>query len=157
MSTSTSTTVPSRAKTSLDYLIENEALYQSSEEYIHKRNPYITAFILSGLAERIVELTKDSESVRKLMNHRKLRKELTESYGAIVLLEKCVHRLHNRQQQLQQHPIQQQHQEDDVPSQLSFPALQRAVSLRTSLIFLDICSGKGITSFLLALLFPTAR
>jgi hypothetical protein len=142
-----------RGKTSLDYLIENEALYQSSQEYAPKRNPYITAFVRSGLARRLTELAGEDRAVHKLVNHKKLRKEITESYGALVLLEKCARRLTPPPPSTQQQEEEQKKEGEDPL--LSFSALHRLANT-APLVFLDVCSGKGITSFLLALLFPAA-
>lgn len=167
---SVSSVPPGTPKTSLDYLIDNESLYQSSDQYKLKRNPYITSFVSNGIAHRMVEMGREDRAVHRLVNHKKLRKEVTESYGALVALERCARSL------LQEHSgrnlsfnHQHQHTEllrdcsaEDIDNLLNFTALRyfsectrgQAEATRPGLTVLDVCSGKGITSVLLALLLP---
>lgn len=150
----------SGAKTSLDFLIENEALYRRKPEFQHKRNEYISSFVRSGLAARVKRLADSDRAMRKLVNHKKLRKEVTESYGALVQLERLLRRLATEQSQGIEGADRGGLQDESgvgSDSLLNFSALRVRSLSPTPLAVLDVCSGKGITAFLLALLVPSAR
>lgn len=161
----------------MDYIIENESLYESMPDLHHKRNPYISHFVHSGVARQVGAMANEDDAVRRLVNHKHLRKELSESYGALVLLEKSARRLqapaersggdgdningsHSDSLGDRHHrPAPQRETEEGVLDEplLSFSALQALARSPRSLLLLDVCSGKGITSFLLALLLPAAQ
>lgn len=126
---------PNGPKMSLDYVLEN-CLKDSTGCY----NPYITAFSKMPFIAEIMQLTRDYYAVRQLMNHRQLKKELTESFAAVCLAERALRSLHPS-------PCY----DGDL---MSFEALRLH---QDHIAFFDICCGKGILSFILTLLFPQAK
>jgi hypothetical protein len=132
-------------KIALDFVLENcRAARCDGGTY----NPYIMAFSDMPWIPEVYEAVRDSYAVKQIMNHRNLKKEITESFSAIAMADKAL-----RRASLPDTPFAEE-VNSDVDIDLSFSALRRRQS---DLLFLDVCSGKGILSFLLTFLFPTAK
>ena len=115
----------------LDYVIRNERLDESG---IY--NDYISAFTRMPWLSDLCELTRRDYSIKQLMNHKSLKKEITETFGALCLVEKALRRRETKS--FENTPI------------LEFSAIQRMAS---NIVFYDICCGKGISSFLISCMF----
>jgi len=125
-----------RPKISLDFVLENNEASSSSS-----RNPYIQHFSEQIWINSIKSLSVTNYAVKQLLNHRSLKKEITEIYGALVLMEKAARCYYNI---------------GDSSNLLSFECLQ-SLNKNEQLVFYDICSGKGIASFILSFMFPNSK
>lgn len=126
---------PRGPRISLDFVLEN---CHRAGAGIY--NPYIRTLCQMDWMQELLELTHTSTPVKQLMNHKHLKKEMTESFSAIRLAERAMRRRDRRLQ---------------YSSDLStFEALREH---QDKLVFYDMCCGKGLLSFLLTFLFPSAR
>ena len=146
----------SRPWTSLDYLIRNElrnhldvgsAGEDCERELEEEGNIYISSFVRSGVAARAAELVNESEGIKKLMNHKKLSKEVSESYGALVQLEKAARRLENLREEKRKEGTEKEEgeccdEEAKTSSLLSFSSLHRQASSSSSIVFLMFAAAK---------------
>ena len=98
-----------RCKTCLHYLLENA---ESTPE--DSRNLYIEHFRREPWIPLVLEYAESNTSVRQLLNHKNLKKEITEMYGALIRMEKSAHAL-----------VQMSHKEDNY---LAFAALRELKS-----------------------------
>lgn len=86
-------------------------------------------------------LAHEHIGVKKLMNHSRLKKEITEAFSSL----KQVDRLLSKRSDYVPVPVN---------SHFIFPAL---LFFAPRLVLFDICAGKGILSFLLAFMLPAVR
>jgi hypothetical protein len=124
-----------RPNISLDFIVKNERLAEG------RYNDYIRSFCRDGdLLEKLSCTVESDPAILKLMNKQSLKKELTECYSAICLVERSLRRI-------------QKHSTNEIAEEplITFSSIRKNVS---NLAFYDVCSGKGILSFLLTLLFP---
>mmetsp|Transcript_5109 Transcript_5109/g.5238 ORF Transcript_5109/g.5238 Transcript_5109/m.5238 type:complete len:344 (-) Transcript_5109:45-1076(-) len=129
------TSAKGRPNISLDFIVKNERL---AEGYY---NDYIRSFCRDGnLLEKLSCTVESDPVILKLMNKQSLKKELTECYSAICLVERSLRRI-------QKCPINENTEEPLI----TFTSIRKNAK---NLAIYDICSGKGILSFLLTLLFP---
>lgn len=134
--------------TVLDYLIQN--INRNVEEFgrdSDQVNLYIYNFSQLSFLPDLVQQSKSNVSIRKLMNHKNLKKEITESYGVYRLIDHALSRLPNHNSSF----FQLRNCHSEIECNDLIPLSQ---NLSVKLVFFDICCGKGITSFLLAQLFP---
>jgi hypothetical protein len=99
-------------------------------------------------------MANENESIRKLLNHKTLKKEITELYGVLSLFERSLSHCYPKQATENDEisrttPTTEQ---NDEP----FPCLF-ALDQSHRLTFFDICSGRGISSFFLSFLFPNSK
>ena len=143
----------------LDFVIRNEKLADGNY------NDYVKAFCRnSELIDRLYATIKTDPAVSKLLNKQYLKKELTECYSAICLVERSLRRRGSGCRdgkdieslsycqpcdEEASNPLVDNESKDE--SLLTFSAIRENSG---SLVFYDICSGKGVLSFLLAVLFP---
>lgn len=125
----------SNVKITLDFILDNQRIAETSK----KDNAYISAFSHCSWVSSLRELARKKLSVRKLMNHRCLKKEISETYGTLCLAEKCLRRFSRNS--------------CDDSSLLNFSMLNEHSH---RIVFYDICSGKGISSFLISQLFSSS-
>lgn len=158
------TVVLGRPHISLDFVVKNDSLAGESS------NEYIKSFCHDGdMLERIYNIMATDTSILKLMNKQGLKKELTECYSAICLVERsfrrhsmstdkklgdctlkyCVPCVHVKSTQSVKESIILDC--GNAESLLTFKKIRENIA---NIVFYDICSGKGILSFLLSLLFP---
>jgi hypothetical protein len=127
---------------SLDFILANERNMRPDDE---KYNNYISQFCRNPWITSLREMANENEAVRKLLNHKTLKKEITELYGVLTLFERSLS---------QSCPLQDT--ENDRTTHEPFPCLHD-VDRNHRLVFYDICSGRGISSFFLSFLFPNSR
>lgn len=129
-------------KIALDFVIENccNAIANSMDD-ADPYNQYITAFVNMPWVPEIYQLVAECYPAKQIMNHKHLKKEITEAFGALKLAERALRR-----------SMGAPHCDNDTEL-LSFEYLKRHQS---KLVFLDMCSGKGIQSFLMTFLLPEA-
>ena len=77
-----------RARITLDFIVENNSAQSV-------RHPYIDHFCNQLWISTLFTLAMENSGVRQLLNHRSLKKEITELYGALVLMEKYARRHFN--------------------------------------------------------------
>lgn len=124
-----------RPNISLDFVVKNERL---AEGYY---NDYIRSFCRDGdLLQNLSRTVESDSAILKLMNKQSLKKELTECYSAICLTERSLRRVQRDAVNI----------DPDEPL-ITFTCIRKSAK---NLAFYDICSGKGILSFLLTILFP---
>jgi hypothetical protein len=132
----------------LDFIIRNERAVPTGAY-----NAYISAFCReSEWLQELRNLVEIDPNIRRLMNHKSLKKELTECFGSLCLVERALRRIITGS--IEEINLHRNHDSDngiETENFLSFAAI-RYFSNR--LVFYDICSGKGITAFLLAFMFP---
>lgn len=161
----------SRPWIKLDYIVRNER--EANGTY----NDYIKSFCGDKeFVKRLYNLVEGNTAFLKLLNKQDLKKELTECYSAICLVERSLRR--RRQptsfmtdfngpqfcllcEAVEIDPISTKdpYSSEIVTSNnfaneeplLTFSAIRENMR---NLTFFDVCSGKGILSFLLAMLFP---
>jgi Methyltransferase domain len=163
--------VSSRPWIKLDYIVRNEK--EANGIY----NDYIKSFCGDEeFVKRLFDLVESDSAFLKLLNKQDLKKELTECYSAICLAERALRRrrhstslkidLNGTQycvpcDTIQRNPISSidpdslengmTHNFGHEEPLLTFSAIRENGK---NLTFYDVCSGKGILSFLLAILFP---
>jgi hypothetical protein len=127
-------------KIALDFVIENcrNALMKTTEND-QFYNQYITAFVKMPWVPEIYQLVAECYPAKQIMNHKHLKKEITEAFGALKVAEKALRR-----------SVGAPHCDSDREL-LTFEYLKR---YQNKLVFLDMCSGKGIQSFLMTFLLP---
>jgi hypothetical protein len=129
-------------KIALDYIIENESIAKSSGvEY----NQYIASFCQNPWLNEIREIAYNNSGIKKLLNHRSLKKEISELYGVLRLVELMLRRVTCSTVE---------HEDSDDDCILDFKLIKE---YQHQLVFYDICSGKGIASFFISLLFPKSQ
>eukprot|EP01038_Epipyxis_sp_PR26KG_P003990 gene3990-5714_t len=135
--------------TSLDYMLQNFKIAEAEEI---PYNPYIKLFCSLDCISQLQHLTKVDNAIKQLMNHRHLKKEITETVGTLHIFEMLLNRLHkmsiannNGRYQCDLLLVNE--------SNKPFSYLQ-AYSQR--LVFYDICSGKGTSSFIIKCFIPNA-
>ena len=161
----------SRPHISLDFVVKNEGLAGGNS------NAYIKSFCHDGdILERLYKIVEADASILKLMNKQGLKKEITECYSAICLVERSLRRQKKFTDNILQDSSMQYCDEcvharnthsgaelivrDDrgcfSNTDVEEPLLTFSSILKNmaSIVFYDVCSGKGILSFLLSLLFP---
>jgi len=121
-------------KIALDFVLKNES-NSDSETY----NPYIREFCRQPWIKDVLDLSHSNYSVKQLMNHKSLKKEVTETWGALKLVERGFRRKTGGSM--------------TIPSD-SFESLKKHSQ---KLLFFDVCCGKGIFSFLASFMFPDAE
>lgn len=125
----------SRPKISLDYLLENASNRPES------LNPYIKAFIDLSCAHDplsvLRKLISCDDRVRKVFNHKSLKKEITESMAMAFALNKVAGKKLGIRGDM---------------TDLNLELLQQH-----QFTFYDVCSGRGITSIIFRLFFPESR
>lgn len=153
-----------RPKISLDFIVKNESL--ADGDY----NDYIKSFCHDSVTiDRLYATLENDASILKLMNKHGLKKELTECYAAICLVERTLRRKGTLEEDTSPLPSPSSSSSSQYCVQciqstnnsggneqigeplLTFSAIRRNAS---NLVFYDVCSGKGILSFLLCFLFP---
>jgi hypothetical protein len=160
-----------RPQIKLDYIIKNEKLGGND------CNSYIRSFCGDErFIERLYEEVEKNAAILKLMNKSDLKKEITECYSAICLAERSLRRqgslqdLHLEVEDKNPHclPCNTLNQiskltnvNDTLDESVWDKSLKECLLTFTAirhnakqLVFYDVCSGKGILSFLLAILFP---
>lgn len=161
----------SRPWIKLDYIVRNER--EANGVY----NDYISSFCGDKIfVKRLYDLVEGNSAFLKLLNKQDLKKELTECYSAICLAERALRRrrystsskmdLNGTQICLPCDTIQRSplfsinsitsedlinHNFAHEEPLLTFSAIRENIK---NLAFYDVCSGKGILSFLVAILFP---
>ena len=107
------------------------------------RSPYLSRFLAEPFFEASV---LGDDRLRRLFEHKKSHKEVTEAYGAALRVRACVEAMRR---------------EDAFFSRRSRPHNTDAASSsgddEDALVIFDACSGRGIGSVLLSFWFPTAR
>ena len=156
----------------LDFIVKNEKLAEN--DY----NPYIRSFCGDEMfIERLYEEVENNAAILRLMNKSDLKKELTECYSAICLVERSLRRrgtlqdVHDDAKDKTLHclpcrALDQKPKGTEIndtfdayawwDQSLGEPLITFSEIRRHAehLVFYDVCSGKGILSFLLAILFP---
>jgi len=139
-----------KTKISLDFVIENNISNKNS-------NPYIAHLCAqSNLISTFYSHANTNYNVRQLLNHRHLKKEITELYGALVFMEKALKKKtlsSSSSSSSESSESSESLSESSLDDLLSFNNLR---SLGTRLIIYDLCSGKGLASFFLSFMFPLA-
>jgi hypothetical protein len=120
------------AKTCFHYLLEGA---ETCPEKL--RNPYIDHFRRQPWIPTVLECCNSHIGVRQLLNHKHLKKEITEMYGALMCMKRSL-------------PLHSLEWDDQF---VSFESLKE---LKSNFVIFDICSGKGVASFFLAFMFPEA-
>ena len=160
-----------RPHISLDFVVKNEGLVGGNS------NGYVKSFCRDGdTLKRLYDIVETDSSILKLMNKQGLKKEITECYSAICLVERslrrqkrsttkilrdstmqyCVECVHARNTQSGAELMVSDDRgcfsntEEEEPL-LTFTSIRENMA---SIVIYDVCSGKGILSFLLSLLFP---
>lgn len=77
---------------SLDYLIANEKMNRQNSKGQDSNNIYISHFCHQEWLGPLRELADRNDSIRKLLNHKTLKKEITELYGVLSSFEKSLQR-----------------------------------------------------------------
>jgi len=72
-----------QSKIGLDYVLTNDS----------KNNIYINKFCKENWLSRLLYLTRTNINIRKLMNKRGLKKEITETYGTLCQIEKNLRKI----------------------------------------------------------------
>lgn len=149
----------------LDFVIRNEKLADGNY------NDYVKSFCRNkGLIDRLYAAIKTDPAISKLLNKQYLKKELTECYSAICLVERSLRRrgaackegkvieslsfcqpCDEEAVKFASNPLDLVDNESTDEPLLTFSAIREN---SRNLVFYDICSGKGVLSFLLAVLFP---
>jgi hypothetical protein len=134
-------------------------------------NRYVSAFCRDErMIQRLLEMVECNIAVRKLLNHKCLKKEITELYGALTLIERALAKKFSLNDMEaasntpisycqpcfgdgfhESNPAQESWVNSDPYHIGDFPNIRKHMH---RLVFYDICSGKGIQSFLLLQLFP---
>lgn len=160
----------SRPWIKLDYVVRNEK--EANGTY----NDYIKSFCRDeNFIRQLYYLVESNSAVLKLLNKQDLKKELTECYSALCLAERSLRRrrhlslekdangtqiclpcnvtLKNQMSSIHANILGNVMEEDVIDEEplLTFSAIRENTK---NLSFYDVCSGKGILSFLLANLFP---
>lgn len=122
-------------KIALDFVLQNARSAVDNGTI----NLYIQEFVNYSWITDVKRMADTDYSVKQLMNHKQLKKEISETIGSLCQVERalrgrCVDRTFG--------PL------------LSFEALKLNES---KIKFYDVCSGKGLTSFFLAFLFPSVQ
>ena len=105
-------------------------------------NPYIAHFCSqTDLINKFYHHANANYSVRQLLNHRNLKKEITELYGALISMENALKKASSSSAL----------SESSLDDLLCFDNLR---SLGNRMIIYDLCSGKGLASFFLSFMFP---
>lgn len=139
---------------SLDFIKKNvELAIRNDEPY----NSYLLSFAKSNFIDIISELVETNNSIKKLMNHRSLKKEITEAYGAIQLIENVL----VKSIEISKFEFLEARSILDSTlvntESIDIHEFSNCKALQERLVFFDICSGKGILSFLLASMFPLSK
>jgi hypothetical protein len=161
----------SRPWIKLDYIVRNER--EANGIY----NDYIKSFCGDEeFIKRLFDLVESNSAFLKLLNKQDLKKELTECYSAICLAERALRRRRRHSTSLKidlngtqfclpcdtirrnsitsVDPVSLKNVTHSFANEeplLTFSAIRENGK---NLTFYDVCSGKGILSFLLATLFP---
>jgi hypothetical protein len=145
------------AKITLDFILaNNRKAAATGEEGNSLTNSYISEFCQNEWIFSLRQLADENQAVRKLLNHKSLKKEITELYGALHLFEKFLQKSHSLLLS------QNDNKMKNTPAVFSdnpcdpFPLLHHLDETH-HLAFYDICSGKGIASFFLSFLFPHSK
>lgn len=126
---------------SLHYVLKNIAEVSDSPP-----NKYILAFSKMAFIPHLLALVDENEVMRRLMNHKSLKKEITELMGALCTIEHVL-----KKETLALPDICSTCNNDD---NVEFGTI---LSLEKDIVFYDICSGKGVASSFLTLMFPQAH
>eukprot|EP01041_Mallomonas_annulata_P002220 gene2220-4315_t len=121
----------------LDFVIKNANLAEPGTY-----NEYITHFSGSPWVSSIRDVCRVDYSVKQLMNHKSLKKEITETMGALCLAEQAARRLEDSDISIAGSPL---------------ILLTRLRQLGQRLTIYDVCSGKGLSSFFATFFLPEAR